>query len=374
MTTTCSALPDVVACAWANHCGAHYTQVDQEGWNNIMPESHCAAVTYGGASPGTYTSGSTVDAHSRFISNRGGNTYYSRFCKRVVDTTPEERLQCITGIRPSSKCKKTSCGRTPAQVSYAVAPYCTGANMRDADNQICNKWRDTPATNAAYTSAVNLFCNKSENVNSTRCSDYCRANPGKCDRGIDTFCKLNPADKLCSCVNSSLVTDVNIMGVSPECFDPACKSTGYMTESMKTTSKSCPDINSVVCNQKITAYDSAVLDDINAGQTCEIESTEMVPSIPASNIPAPYVPAIPPIPGTQFEDNSSESADIHPNSNTVNIDMLTKYGELLNTEYMGLELKYILMMLAIMVIIIISITLSGVSITGGLAKCKTKFI
>ena len=81
------------------------------------------------------------------------------------------------------------------------------------------------------------------------------SNGSSCDSYMQQFCRQNPTDPSCSCLNSEIP--------NAQCFDTNCQKTGYKTNNMKSISN-CPDF--IQCNQYLSLSDNAKQNIVNGNQ------------------------------------------------------------------------------------------------------------
>jgi hypothetical protein len=111
---------------------------------------------------------------------------------------------CFTGDRilTDKKCLLWRKSR-PIASSVVLQDYC----LNHLDNEECQSWANSSDNYIAAESAVK------------------------------TFCKTNPNNPFCSCINSKAFSS---LGVNPACIDAKCVSSGFITGNMRTMK--CPTV------------------------------------------------------------------------------------------------------------------------------------
>lgn len=117
----------------------------------------------------------------------------------------------------------------------------------------------------ACSNVMSNYCNSGNLGTSATCKTWCTAHPGQCDSAAIAYCRANPNDPFCACLNSPLK--------APSCFDKNCMNGGYRTQAMMELTNHCPTI--VECNQNVTidknSYNN-IVSNLNMSQTCVADS------------------------------------------------------------------------------------------------------
>lgn len=133
---------------------------------------------------------------------------------------------------------------------------------------------------AKCATTIGKYCAIPANVKNPVCTQYCSSNPGMCDAAMLSYCKLNPNDAICTCINSPVQLSG---GINPKCVDRKCLTSGYLTLPMQRTN--CPSI--VTCDTQVTLQNSGVslAQIIPIQQNCGNSST--LPTTQPSTSPTP---------------------------------------------------------------------------------------
>ena len=112
----------------------------------------------------------------------------------------------------------------------------------------CGRWQ--PGS-LSCESSMTSWCGTSLGTDPV-CKSWCSNNNNLCDQIVNNFCKSQPNDPYCSCINSPAQ---KTGAVNPKCVDKKCITSGYLTSPMKDTN--CPSI--INCNIKTTLENSGVI-------------------------------------------------------------------------------------------------------------------
>jgi hypothetical protein len=138
---------------------------------------------------------------------------------------------------------------------------------------IGDTWKKARPTE--YNETLRLHCQDINNIGKPQCRVYCVDNPGKCNT-VNAFCKNNPTDELCTCINADLNVPAGVTIPPAACYDTKCQSTGYRTQAMVDIVKSgCPDFKNIDCRQIITVAGSGSLTNGFIKQNCSMTATQM---------------------------------------------------------------------------------------------------
>jgi len=86
--------------------------------------------------------------------------------------------------------------------------------------------------------AYKTFCTNTANVKNANCIRWCKDNRAACESSIREYCKNNPSDPYCSCINSK---STKVMAnMNPACIDAECIQNGFITADMATMQ--CPPV------------------------------------------------------------------------------------------------------------------------------------
>lgn len=132
---------------------------------------------------------------------------------------------------------------------------------------------------AACSGAMVKACSAA-NMNDPACQSWCRSNPGKCDAAMLTYCKNNPSDPICACINSKAL---DLIG-NPACIDRACTLSGYMTSNMLKVP--CPDVISCTIQANLANSGVSALNTTKFEQNCGQKSNAASTSVPSNGTAA----------------------------------------------------------------------------------------
>lgn len=108
----------------------------------------------------------------------------------------------------------------------------------------CQEWMGAQPT-VADPIWVSYCANK---LDKQECKDWCSSQTGgQCDTIVTNWCKTNPSDPYCACINSS-VQDPKY-GINPKCVDANCIKSGFITQNMRITA--CPDLTNCDVQAKV---------------------------------------------------------------------------------------------------------------------------
>ncbi len=138
--------------------------------------------------------------------------------------------------------------------------------------------------------ALQKHCLKYENSKTPRCQewyndpDHSTGRIAIRDEMMRKYCQENPTTDECSCFNPKDFRPLKGMPNKPECYYKSCTQNGYMTQDMKNSSYSCPNIT--ICTQNISTSDSdhLVLDGVNTTQSCTQEDVTQNVTTPATPV------------------------------------------------------------------------------------------
>lgn len=141
------------------------------------------------------------------------------------------------------------------------------------DSSQCGRWQ--PGSLSCESSMTN-WCGVALGTDPV-CKSWCRNHTNLCDTIVNNFCKLQPNDPYCACINSPAQ---KTGAVNPKCVDKNCITTGYLTSPMKDTN--CPSI--INCNIKTTLENSGVILSYNVPiqQNCGDTSGSVKPNTPGT--------------------------------------------------------------------------------------------
>lgn len=136
-----------------------------------------------------------------------------------------------------------------------MATYCTGDKLATSE---CQKWINASLENGRTIPNVPLkeYCSVGKNFNTQTCQRWCDKTKnipsmaGECDQVSQIYCKTNPNDDLCKCMNPPAnVTKAEALVASAKvCWYRACKdlaNDNYITSTMRDQKKNCV---STVCS------------------------------------------------------------------------------------------------------------------------------
>lgn len=182
----------------------------------------------------------------------GAGSNYVRYYGKYTYDYPQDtmsKFKCCTGETPQNRCAPGSCpGAVGCNELYeSVCDINALSNPSNPNYKSCNMWC---ATHKDKCNGIkNIACNDVNLVGDNPvCRSYAIANGGL-DDVVAKFCETNPGDTMCSCKKNTYAhltddTISNQINQSPECFDPACKNSGYRTDTQRTGS--CPALASCV--------------------------------------------------------------------------------------------------------------------------------
>ncbi len=188
----------------------------------------------------------------------GFNDIISSLVVTQISPTLQQQIDCCSGSTPGYKCGTYTPGNAKCETAYAVQ------------------------------------CSNPANVNSSFCRAWCLKNPGACDAAAMAFCKSNPNDPYCTCINS-VASQKNI--INPKCIDAKCVQTGYLTSSM--LNSPCPsvincEINATLVNSGVQLNTSIPIQQ-NCGNTTVVSPVPIVvppkPTTTTVNIDIPVTPS-----------------------------------------------------------------------------------
>lgn len=195
---------------------------------------------------------------------------FRRECGRKKDSTSNWQFNCAVERTDANKCPNDWCGPLANNsLNYMRDTYCKGTNILNRPG--CDEWGRIQSVEPQYTAMLKRECNKIGNMTHQKCQTFCRNNPGECSSAT-MFCDAHPSDPLCTCLKSPLVQFGP--NAPPECFDDACKATGYRTRAMADVANA--GCNYVNCNQILTAVGGGTIENVTLQQKCsnEIKSLE----------------------------------------------------------------------------------------------------
>lgn len=130
-------------------------------------------------------------------------------------------------------------------------------------NNPCYRYAQNNPNDSYVVSRLSDYC--SNNLTDPECRQFCLANPGACDSGVQSYCARSDKDKqFCACVTSPATA---YDGLNPVCVDNDCKtSASYRTAAMKQITQ-CVSVN---CNiiQNLTAGGNFKFTDNVIKQNC----------------------------------------------------------------------------------------------------------
>lgn len=187
----------------------------------------CKQGTYDGSVPGKGIWTNLSDQHEGTI---GNDDIDSMHIVRLKDWT-QYKVDCCNNSGTPDKCQQFWGGSNTGACSNVMSNFCNSGNL--GSNNTCKTW--------------------------------CIAHPGQCDNAAIAYCRSNPSDPFCACLNSPLK--------APSCFDKNCMNGGYRTQAMMELTNHCPTI--VECNQNVTidknSYNN-IVSNLNMQQTCVADS------------------------------------------------------------------------------------------------------
>jgi hypothetical protein len=170
----------------------------------------------------------------------------------------------------------------------------------DRDNiNTCTNWCLKSNNQPNCKDSIKSFCNKSENITTSFCKDWCIKNSPECDQGAINYCKTHLDDTtFCGCFDDNMRTIVpdeletllyggnNSYGNNNRaiCWSKTCGDGGYMTQSMKGLVNACPECYQVTANNKIlieNADRSKIL--TNLIQSCNTSNNNPPNNNPSNN-------------------------------------------------------------------------------------------
>lgn len=139
--------------------------------------------------------------------------------------------------------------------------YCQQGNNL-LNNERCTQWAQANPTQAA--DILTTVCGKPNMMYDNRCrNDIFGFEQGKLDAFMENYCKTNPHDGLCACINSP-------MPVAPQVFDKNCMNLGYQTTAMLNDKNSYTYMD---CRQYANLSDQAKAVATNISQNCTSTNT-----------------------------------------------------------------------------------------------------
>lgn len=248
--------------------------------------------------------------------NGWGTTQYNRVCKRTITNNTDD---CALGLKDSG-CANDYCNAdTPGSIKYLKSVLSPGGMIvpgrtavvagpgsstggghgsiggmlggkilvpirhtaaeaaKYATESIFGLIGDTwkKARPTEYNEVLELHCQDINNIGKPQCRVFCVNNPGKCNT-MNAFCKNNPTDELCTCINADLNVPAGVTIPPAACYDTKCQSTGYRTKAMEQiVTNGCPDFKNIDCRQIITVAGSGSLTNGFIKQNCSMTATQM---------------------------------------------------------------------------------------------------
>ena len=192
------------------------------------------------------------------------NDFYSSANVIKTQDWSDTVLDCCNKTKKQGECPGLPYGPVKA-CNPIMMKYCS-RNPDIANSDICAEWYlENPTFKAQI---AEMVCSNPANIEHSKCLDWCRQNPGKCDISAKDFCEKHPEDPFCNCITSP-VTKYN-----PACVDAQCIGSGYTTASMK--SMSCPNIVDCSTQIELQTGGRTTTGNITAVQNCG--STEQQPT------------------------------------------------------------------------------------------------
>lgn len=130
-----------------------------------------------------------------------------------------------------------------------MSQYCNGETLT---TQECQKWVNTALDKSRSSPNVNLkdYCSIGQNFATQTCQRWCdktkniQSMAGECDQTVQTYCKNNVNDPLCTCLNppANITKAEGLIASAKVCWYRACKdltNDNYITSTMRDQKKNC---------------------------------------------------------------------------------------------------------------------------------------